>query len=102
MAARCFDLTARWSFNNTFKAVMWIAVSVTKARAARPYVESMTKKVSAAMVALALGAATAYGADVGHKQKGASTGTFSAREWFVARSHEVSRETRIHSLQERP
>ena len=34
--------------------------------------------------------------------KGASTVTFSALECFVARSHEVSRETRIHSLRERP
>ena len=62
LAARCLDLTARWSFNNTFKSVMWIAVSLPKARAARPYVESMTKKVSAALVALVLGAATAWGA----------------------------------------
>ena len=65
LAARCLDLTARWSFNNTFKSVMWIAVSLPKARAARPYVESMTKKVSAALVALVLGAATAWGASVG-------------------------------------
>ena len=65
LAARCLDLTARWSINNTFKSVMWIAVSVPKARAARPYVESMTKKVSAALVALALGAATAFGCGVG-------------------------------------
>ncbi|KAH8075925.1 hypothetical protein JL720_10382 [Aureococcus anophagefferens] len=64
LAARCLDLTARWSFNNTFKSVMWIAVSLPKARAARPYVESMTKKVSAALVALVLGAATAWGAGV--------------------------------------
>ena len=47
-AARAFDLAARWSVSNTFKSVVWIAVDVPVARAARPYVESLAKKATAA------------------------------------------------------
>ena len=38
--------------SNTFKSVVWIAVDVPVARAARPYVESLAKKATAAVVAL--------------------------------------------------
>ena len=62
--ARWIDLTARWSINNSFKAIIWIAVSVSKARAARPHVEATTKKVAAAVAALALGFAVNCGASV--------------------------------------
>ena len=62
--ARAFDLAARWSVSNTFKSVLWIAVDLPVARAARPYVESLAKKATAAVVALVLGYLTTRGFDI--------------------------------------
>lgn len=63
-AARAFDLAARWSVSNTFKSVLWIAVDLPVARAARPYVESLAKKATAAVVALVLGYLTTRGFNI--------------------------------------
>eukprot|EP00928_Gymnodinium_smaydae_P028930 TRINITY_DN21929_c0_g1_i1.p1 TRINITY_DN21929_c0_g1~~TRINITY_DN21929_c0_g1_i1.p1 ORF type:complete len:1798 (+),score=323.48 TRINITY_DN21929_c0_g1_i1:125-5518(+) len=55
---RLVDLSLRWSINNSVRSVLWIAVPLSQALAAKPWVEGTVKKlastVSAAAISVAL------------------------------------------------